>query len=54
MIPIVVGAIVLAGLVALYFLFLRRSRTPREGGRPDRLERPELSGPEQQKRRQQP
>jgi hypothetical protein len=47
-----IAGIALLGLVALYFLVFRRTRAPSQGGRPDQIERPELSGAEQQKHRE--
>jgi hypothetical protein len=52
--PILIGAVVLLLLPAIYFLFLRPTKAPREGGRPDEIERPELTGAEQHKRRKTP
>ena len=52
--PLFIGGIALVGLVALYFLVFRRTKAPSQGGRPDQIERTELSGPEQQKHRELP
>ncbi len=53
--PIFIAAIViLAGAVALYLIVTRRTTRPPQSGRPDSLERPELTGTEQHKHRDQP
>ena len=52
--PILVGLFVVVGLVALYLMFFRRTKEPSIGGRPDELERPELTGTEQHKKRELP
>jgi hypothetical protein len=52
--PILVGVIIAVGLVALYLLIFRRTKHPRVEGRPDELERPELRGDEQHKKREIP
>jgi hypothetical protein len=52
--PVLIGAIVLLLLPALYFLFRRPTKVPSEGGRPDHIERPELTGAEQHKHRKIP
>jgi hypothetical protein len=48
---LIIGAIV-AAAVALYFLLKRPVKNRGDGGRPDETERPELTGPEQHKRRE--
>ena len=47
---LIVAAIVL-GLPAVYWLVARPTKLRKEPGRPDELERPELTGTEQYKRR---
>lgn len=51
---VLTGAVVLLGLIAIGFLVFRKGKEPEGEGRPDRLERPELRGSEQSKRRELP
>lgn len=52
--PIFIAAIIIVGLLVLFLFFWWPTKAPREGGRPDKLERPELTGTEQHKRRELP
>ena len=52
--PILIGVIVAIGLIALFLMLFRPTRGPRREGRPDDLERPELRGSEQYKKRELP
>jgi hypothetical protein len=52
--PILIGAVIVVGLIALYLLVFRRTSVPRKRGRPDELDPPELTGPEQHKKRELP
>ena len=49
--PLLIFGVVAVGLIAAYFLFFRSIKAPDQTGRPDRLERPELTGTSQYENR---